>query len=136
MKIDNVTITKMRLSVLIFTVSLLGAVFSKNDVLDNYLEVEFSGVPTHYGNPSHGCLSDEVPIRIQGLKGSMCTSACSKSACPTDLPESCDAKPQCVLENKANHEKYCALLCSKNSHCGTGSSCEQIQPGVGLCTYS
>ena len=121
----------MKLSVLILTVfSFIGLSLG----VPNFLEVSYKG-STHYGNPAHGCLSDEVPIRIQGLKGAMCTSACSKSACPTDLPESCDAHPQCVLENKANHEKYCALLCSKDSHCGAGASCEQIQPGVGLCTY-
>jgi hypothetical protein len=128
----------MRLSVLIFTVlSLLGTTVRSKD-LDNCLEVSFVGRTdsTHYGNPSQGCLTDELPIRIQGLNGAMCTSDCTKTSCPTDLPESCDAHPQCVLQNKANHKKYCALLCSKNSHCGAGASCEHIQPGVGICTYA
>ena len=123
----------MKLSVLGLSVFALMGLSQGNRV--NYLEVEFTGT-SHYGNPVQGCLNDELPIRIQGLNGGMCTSDCTQTTCPTDLPESCDAKPQCVLENRATHKKYCALMCTQDSHCGVGASCEQIQPGVGLCTYA
>lgn len=41
---------------------------------------------THYGDPSHGCLSDEQAIRITGVSGSVCSPACnSTQQCPSDV---------------------------------------------------
>merc|ERR1712202_61643 len=55
--------------------------------------------PTHYGDPSGGCMSDEIAAQIQGMSGDACFPPCTSSGgCPTDIPSGCTAAPQCVLQ--------------------------------------
>jgi len=92
--------------------------------------------PTHYGNPSGGCESDEKAIQVQGISGDFCSPACG-TACPSDVPKGVTAQPQCALEDGATGAKYCALICNPGADddgCGEGS-CQPIS-GVGLCTYA
>jgi len=90
----------------------------------------------HYGDPTTGCMIDEVPIRVQGVRGGMCTAHCSPAgACPSDKPTNCEAVPRCALENRATGEKFCALMCSQGMTCGQGASCKVIQGSLGICTY-
>merc|ERR1711953_682390 len=90
--------------------------------------------PTHYGDPKTGCESDEEAVRVQGLSGDFCSPPCSSSGvCPSDEPTGDTAKPQCALKTGTG-KQYCALICSQDSECGTGS-CQKIQ-GTGLCTYA
>mmetsp|Transcript_12190 Transcript_12190/g.15153 ORF Transcript_12190/g.15153 Transcript_12190/m.15153 type:complete len:133 (-) Transcript_12190:90-488(-) len=88
---------------------------------------------THYGNPGKGCMPDEVAIRIQDVKGGICSPPCKAFSCPSDVPDGVSAKPQCVLQDGATKKKYCALVCKKGM-CGAGASCKMIGP-VGICTY-
>jgi hypothetical protein len=91
---------------------------------------------THYGDPLDGpCLSDEENISISGVGGRFCSPACPDNICPTDLPASCSADPECVLQDSAG-DLYCALECADDSECGHKATCKLI-PGtsVGVCTY-
>jgi len=87
---------------------------------------------THYGDPSDGCLSDELDMRVQGFSGDFCSADCSDSDCPTDVPEGVTARPTCGLRFRGG--KRCALLCSSSRQCGAATC--QHNFGVGLCTYS
>ena len=98
---------------------------------------------THYGNPYDGpCLSDEVNVTVEGMTGAFCTPGCSTfKACPTDVPSTCTAQPQCALQDSGSGKKYCALMCTPgasakvtNDECGDNASCKPIQ-GLGICTY-
>ena len=74
--------------------------------------------PTHYGNPSTGCESDEQAVRVQGLSGDFCSPKCSSSgSCPSDVPSGDTASPQCALRTTTG-DKYCALICQSDSECG------------------
>jgi hypothetical protein len=96
--------------------------------------------PTHYGNPTGGCMDDETEAKIQGLKGDSCIPKCTggvfKKTCPTDVPDGTTATPQCILKDtKGDH--FCILVCSGPSgsgDCPTGATCETIQ-GEGVCMY-
>uniref|UniRef100_A0A7S2G203 Peptidase C1A papain C-terminal domain-containing protein n=1 Tax=Haptolina brevifila TaxID=156173 RepID=A0A7S2G203_9EUKA len=101
---------------------------------------------THYGDPSVGCLSDEIEITIQGVTGDFCTPKCGFfKPCPSDVPTGVTAQPQCALQDSSSGSKYCALICSPSlpivnqkaadDQCGTNASCKSVQTGVGLCTY-
>ena len=101
---------------------------------------------THYGDPASGCESDEVSIKITGVKGDACVPKCTTTACPTDKPAGVTATPQCALKSSTG-DKYCALICSPSvemlkypvfkraadAQCGAGQSCKAIQT-VGICT--
>jgi len=93
---------------------------------------------SHYEDPAKGgCQKGELNIQVQGVKGDFCTPECTNSACPTDVPAGVTAQPQCVLQNAADHKKYCALICHPGPvkpQCGTAASCKSIQ-GTGICTY-
>merc|ERR1712070_258799 len=89
--------------------------------------------PTHYGDPKTGCESDEQAVQVQGVSGDFCSPPCSSGSCPTDVPSGDTAKPQCALKTTTGAQ-YCALICSADSDCGTGS-CQKIS-GIGLCTYA
>jgi hypothetical protein len=98
------------------------------------LTAEVAVNPTHYGDPKTGCESDEQAVQVQGIKGDFCSPPCSSSGtCPSDVPSGDTAKPQCALKTTTGG-KYCALMCSQDSDCGTGS-CQKIM-GTGLCTYA
>ena len=74
--------------------------------------------PTHYGNPSTGCESDEVAVRVSGLSGDFCSPKCdSQGTCPSDVPEGDKATPECALRTTTG-DKYCGLICSADSDCG------------------
>jgi len=88
----------------------------------------------HYGDPNSGCAPDEVAVHIQGVNGAICSPKCD-SGCPSDVPSGCDALPQCILQDASSGNKYCALKCSKPTHCGDNASCKILFPGVGICTY-
>merc|ERR1712110_1161307 len=95
--------------------------------------------PTHYGNPTGGCMDDETEAKIQGLKGDACIPKCTggvfKKTCPTDVPDGTTAAPSCILKDtKGDH--YCILVCSGTAtgDCPTGATCETIQ-GEGVCMY-
>merc|ERR1711937_729654 len=102
----------------------------------------------HYGDPSGGCMSDEMAIRITGVTGGVCSPACgSDLSCPSDVPDGVTAMPQCALQSPTG-DSYCALICTPASWymtdaekavhdgdaCGAGASCKSIS-GVGICTY-
>lgn len=92
---------------------------------------------THYGNPGEGCLPDEVGVRIQGVAGAVCAPKCDASmGCPSDVPDGCEATPQCMLQDASTRNKYCALRCSSGTNCGPGASCQTIFGSIGLCTYN
>merc|ERR1712224_1145290 len=98
---------------------------------------------THYEDPKpNGCRSDELAIQIQGLTGDFCTPECTLfEPCPTDVPATVTAKPQCALQDASTNKKYCALICSPSvdeaalrvgdAQCGT-ATCKPIQ-GLGIC---
>lgn len=99
------------------------------------LNKNFGENPTHYGDPSGGCMSDEMAVQVTGIDGDFCSPQCSNGSCPTDLPKSVTAAAQCALQT-GDGSQYCALICDPNAssnQCGTGS-CKPIQ-GTGLCTY-
>ena len=74
--------------------------------------------PTHYGNPSTGCESDEVAVRVSGLSGDFCSPKCdSQGTCPSDVPKGDKATPECALRTTTG-DKYCGLICSADSDCG------------------
>merc|ERR1719454_1369868 len=97
---------------------------------------------THYGDPASGCMSDEQPVKVQGLSGDFCAPDCKSAACPTDVPAGVTAKPQCALQSTTG-DKKCALICSPSTdeaslragdaQCGA-ATCSPIQ-SVGICTY-
>ena len=74
--------------------------------------------PTHYGNPSTGCESDEVAVRVSGLSGDFCSPKCdSQGTCPSDVPKGDTANPECALRTTTG-DKYCGLICQADSDCG------------------
>jgi len=90
----------------------------------------------HYGDPTTGCMIDEVAIKVQGVRGGICTAHCTTvGACPSDKPAGSEAIPRCALENRSTGEKFCALMCSAGMNCGSGASCKVIQGNLGICTY-
>ena len=96
------------------------------------LQVAVATNPTHYGNPSTGCESDEVAVRVSGLSGDFCSPKCdSQGTCPSDVPKGDTATPQCALRTTTG-DKYCGLICQADSDCGaipalvTGCSFEVV----------
>jgi hypothetical protein len=93
--------------------------------------------PTHYGNPSGGCESDELAVTGAqiGLTGSLCAPHCKDDGtCPTDFPAGVTALPQCALSSGS--DKYCLLECIADSSCDTGATCKGATPSqYGICTY-
>jgi len=88
---------------------------------------------THYEKPP--CGSDEVQANLQG-GGTLCAPSCTSQTCPTDPPAGTTAKPQCVLQDAGSGKKYCGLVCTSNSQCGTeGATCSMVGAGMGICTY-
>ena len=82
------------------------------------LQVAVATNPTHYGNPSTGCESDEVAVRVSGLSGDFCSPKCdSQGTCPSDVPKGDTATPQCALRTTTG-DKYCGLICQADSDCG------------------
>merc|ERR1719502_1388129 len=68
--------------------------------------------PTHYGNPTGGCESDEKAVQVQGVPGDFCSPQCNAAgSCPTDEPSGATATPQCALQTPTGG-KYCALICT------------------------
>ena len=53
----------------------------------------------NYGDPNAGpCLSDEQPVTITGVAGSICCPSCSPTqACPSDVPAGTTAKGETVI---------------------------------------
>jgi hypothetical protein len=94
----------------------------------------------HYGDPSAGpCQSDEISVQVTGVKGDFCSPNCSPtSACPTDVPDSATAKPECILEaGGSSQPTNCVLVCKVigKGQCPTKATCKPIQ-GIGICTYN
>mmetsp|Transcript_13571 Transcript_13571/g.15496 ORF Transcript_13571/g.15496 Transcript_13571/m.15496 type:complete len:139 (+) Transcript_13571:122-538(+) len=99
--------------------------------------LEAGANPTHYGDPTGGCMSDEKAVQVQGVSGDFCSPPCKGTSCPTDMPSGDTATPQCALQMGSGGSKYCALICDPSGNgdeCGTGT-CQSIQ-GLGICTYS
>ena len=83
------------------------------------LQVAVATNPTHYGNPSTGCESDEQAVKVQGLSGDFCSPKCDSSAtCTSDVPKGDTATPECALRTTTG-DKYCALICQSDSDCGS-----------------
>ena len=83
------------------------------------LQVAVATNPTHYGNPSTGCESDEQAVKVQGLSGDFCSPKCdSTGSCPSDVPKGDTATPECALRTTTG-DKYCALICQSDSDCGS-----------------
>ena len=92
----------------------------------------------HYEDPNAGgCMSDEVAVQIQGVKGSFCSPACGfLKPCTKDIPAGTNAQPKCALETQgAKRPTRCALLCQSGTKCPAKASCKMVQGAVGLCTY-
>jgi len=87
----------------------------------------------HYEKPP--CQDDEVQLQIQGIDGSMCSSKCTSSACPTDVPAGTKDTPSCCLQDASSGDKYCALECGTGG-CPPGSSCKHPSGSLlGVCVY-
>ncbi len=104
-------------------------------------EIDMVGVnPTHYGNPSGGCMDDEMAGQIQGVNGTACFPKCTglviKDKCPTDTPDGDTAPGECVVKDQSSGNKYCVLVCKgmATGDCPTGATCQPIQ-GQGICLY-
>merc|ERR1711998_184935 len=90
------------------------------------------------------CASDEDAVQVQGLSGAFCSPKCTAANSRQLLGGggSCvapgagvTAQAQCVLEMQGSSmPTNCALVCSSDSECPSGASCETIQ-GTGLCMY-
>ena len=65
---------------------------------------------THYGNPTDGCESDEVPVSITGITGKFCAPDCQSASCPTDVPAGVTATPQCALKASTGSDKKCTTV--------------------------
>jgi len=92
---------------------------------------------THYGDPANGCESDEQAVQVQGISGDFCSPPCSNGSCPTDVPSGVTATGECILQDTSG-DQYCALECNPlaySGECGS-ASCQEVQFGVGICTYS
>jgi len=88
---------------------------------------------SHYEQPP--CQDDEVQLQIQGIDGSMCSSKCTESACPTDVPEGTKDTPSCCLQDASSGDKYCALECGIGG-CPPGASCKHPSGALmGVCVY-
>lgn len=76
------------------------------------------------------CTPPGMPVMLQGIAGTYCAHPCMVDA---DCPQGpVSTQPTCIVDNST----LCALLCTPNqSTCPPGSSCKQVEPGVGLCTY-
>merc|ERR1712039_1087919 len=136
---QKIRFVKMKAVAIIFALVALSAAneftFVENQLMDMF---NVGTNPTHYGNPTGGCMSDEQAGKIQGLQGDACLPKCTgilKESCPTDYPAGDTAQGKCVLKDTSG-DKFCALICSgiATGTCPTGASCETIQ-GVGLCMY-
>jgi len=99
---------------------------------------------THYEDPFAGpCFNDETNVTITGLGGSTCSPQCIgilKNKCPTDVPATGTAEPQCILNDEDTGEKNCCLVCDPTAtkdECPDRASCKAPPggQGVGLCTY-
>lgn len=88
---------------------------------------------SHYEDPKDGCQAGEQKVQLQDIKGAFCSPACSGMQCPTDVPSSVTARPECALEDRDSN-KYCALICTPGSNeCGA-ATCKSTH-GAGICTY-
>merc|ERR1712159_343162 len=115
----------------------MGACVAAQEVIIKEKPVTSGTNPTHYGDPSGGCMSDEVSAQIQGIEGDACIPKCTSSGgCPTDVPEGTTAAPTCAIQD-ASGDKYCALFCKglSSGKCPESAKCESIQVVYGLCMY-
>lgn len=89
---------------------------------------------SHYGQSP--CQSDEIQITIDGLSGYACSSICTYSNCPVDMPDGSSGYASCSLYNNDTGDYQCALQCSEDSQCdaGNGGYCGHIN-GYGFCLY-
>jgi hypothetical protein len=82
------------------------------------------------------CMAPSMPIGIADVEGTFCAAPCVASAdCP---PGPAGTMPGCVLTTPESPMTpvFCALLCAPGStDCPTGSTCKEVQPGTGACTY-
>merc|ERR1712087_218529 len=80
---------------------------------------------THYGDPTGGCMSDEVEVSVQGISGDMCSATCGIfKPCPTDVPAGVTvcSPTMPILDQKA-----------ADAQCGANASCKDVQLGIGIC---
>ena len=122
----------MKVAILIALVALSTAqlTFIEKTLHDTF-GVTIGTNPTHYGNPTGGCMADEQAGKIQGLQGDACLPKCTgilKDSCPTDYPEGDTAVGKCVLKDQQG-DKFCVLICKglAEGTCPTGANCEDIQ---------
>ena len=81
------------------------------------------------------CMPPAQPLGVMGVEGSFCSDPCVSDAdCP---PGPAGTQPACALTmNDPMVPEFCALLCAPGStDCPAGSTCKEVQPGTGLCTY-
>mmetsp|Transcript_114665 Transcript_114665/g.319323 ORF Transcript_114665/g.319323 Transcript_114665/m.319323 type:complete len:469 (+) Transcript_114665:82-1488(+) len=88
---------------------------------------------SHYEKPP--CRSDETEASVEGTGGELCAPSCTDGACPTDVPEGTEAKPQCILQDESSGKKYCALTCLLPGSCPTGAKCARVGGLMGVCVY-
>jgi hypothetical protein len=116
-------------------------------VRSEMVTLNFQAVQHHYGDPSKGCLSDELPGQIQGVSGyDVCMPRTNSSGvCSSDLPVNTTATPYPAAQD-AQGNKYCVLMCSgiATGTCPSGAKCVSpstaipginFQQSVGLCMY-
>ena len=109
--------------------------------------LDFQAVQHHYGNPTAGCLSDEMSGAIQGASGyDVCLPRASNGQCSMDLPANTTAKPYAAVSDQSGN-KYCILICSglatgtcpasgKCVHPSTAAKGLNLQASVGICMYA
>ncbi len=130
----------MKLVLILAVVSLASAHSEIVEEIEELLieELQDLGVwtnPTHYGNPSGGCMDDEIEGGIKGMKGKGCFPDCTKKDCPTDYPSGDTAPGECAVQGP-DSKKYCILQCkgANKGKCPTGAKCVDVMT-AGVCLY-
>jgi hypothetical protein len=81
------------------------------------------------------CMPPSQTLMVMGIEGAFCSAPCVSSAdCP---PGPAGTMPACALTMADPMvPEFCALLCAPGStDCPAGSTCKEVQPGTGACTY-
>ena len=80
------------------------------------------------------CSSDETEAQVQGASSVVCAPGRDSGSCPA-APAGTKAMPQCVLQDSASGQKYCALVCIVDTSCPEGATCSLVGGFAGFCTY-
>merc|ERR1712203_1213447 len=111
---EKIRSSTMKAAVLIFALVALSTAYEFTYIEKQLHDTFGIGTnPTHYGNPTGGCMSDEQAGKIQGLQGDTCLPTCTgilKESCPSDVPTGDTDVPKCILKDQSG-DKFCVLVC-------------------------